>query len=63
MDYGRRYFWDLPAGSEWTWVPVASGWRDDEVNFELEAGEHTLRIGNREEGTMLDILVISRVSD
>lgn len=63
MDYGRRYFWDLPAGSEWTWVPVASGWRDAEVNFELEAGEHTLRIESREDGTMLDILVISRVSD
>ena len=63
MDYGRRYFWELPESSGWIWRDVSSGWARDEVNFELEAGEHTLRIENREDGAMLDILVISRVSD
>ena len=63
MDYGRRYFWELPESAGWIWRDVSNGWARDEVNFELEAGEHTLRIENREDGAMLDIVVISRVSD
>ena len=63
MNYGRRYFWELPESAGWIWRDVSNGWARDEVNFELEAGEHTLRIENREDGAMLDILVISWLSD
>ena len=63
MNYGRRYFWELPESAGWIWRDVSNGWARDEVNFELEPGEHTLRIENREDGAMLDIVVISRLSD
>ena len=63
MDYGRWYLWELQESSQWIWRSVTSRGSRSEVNFELESGEHTLRIENREDGTMLDILVIARVSD
>ena len=63
MDYGRWYLWEFQESAQWIWRSVTSRGSRSEVNFELEAGEHTLRIENREDGTMLDILVIARVSD
>ena len=34
-------------------------WDEDVVEFTLSAGEHTLEIAKREDGTLLDALVIT----
>ena len=62
MDNGSRYTWDLPEYPDWTWVTAGTG-GSNELTFRLAAGQHVLWIGNREDGTRLDILVISRISD
>jgi hypothetical protein len=62
-----------PSGwVEWNGVPDASNWYwhdvfsdDDDENatvlFTLPAGTHTLEIGYREDGAMLDAIVISKI--
>ncbi len=65
MDNAPQHLWDLREGLFWTWQTAIQGMGGlaDDLIFELDAGEHTLSIGNREDGTKLDALVILRLSD
>jgi hypothetical protein len=53
---------DPPDGDHWHWEDVFSGDHAGEVaNWTLPAGSYTLEIARREDGALLDALVISRV--
>ena len=46
--------------SEWHWDEVSSFDHDDEiVNWTLPAGENTLQIAKREDGAMIDAVLIT----
>ncbi|MHC4891135.1 MAG: hypothetical protein ACYTEO_16915, partial [Planctomycetota bacterium] len=53
----------IPDLRRWSWNDVFSD--DDDENatvlFTLPAGQHTLEIGYREDGAMLDAIVISKI--
>ncbi len=53
----------MPDTGDWYWHDVFSD--DDDENatvlFTLPAGTHTLEIGYREDGAMLDAIVISKI--
>jgi hypothetical protein len=55
--------WSDPDDSDnWYWEDVFSGDHDDEVaNWTLPAGTHTLEIGYREDGALMDAILISKV--
>jgi hypothetical protein len=56
---------DPPNGNEWHWEDVFSGDNvgtdDPTVLFTLPAGTFTLEIARREDGALLDVIVISKV--
>ncbi len=53
---------DPPNSDNWYWYDVFSGDHDDETaNWTLSAGAHTLEIARREDGALLDIIVISKI--
>ena len=56
---------DPPNGNNWHWEDVFSGDNvggdDATVFFTLPAGTHTLEIARREDGALLDVIVISKV--
>jgi hypothetical protein len=53
---------DPPDSSNWYWHDVFSGDHDNEVaNWTLPAGTYTLEIARREDGALLDVVVISKV--
>jgi len=53
---------DPPDGDHWHWEDVFSGDHAGEVaNWTLPAGSHTLEIARREDGALLDAIVISKV--
>jgi len=56
---------DPPTGSQWHWNDVFSGDNvgtdDATVLFTLPAGTYTLEIARREDGALLDVIVISKV--
>jgi len=50
----------IDLGSRWHWDEVHSNDHNDEVvNWTLPAGEHTLEIAKREDGTLLDAILIT----
>jgi hypothetical protein len=52
----------MDMGDTWHWDEFHNDAQDDNVvNFTLEAGQHTLEIAKREDGTMLDAIVISKI--
>ncbi|WP_419194230.1 SdrD B-like domain-containing protein [Novipirellula herctigrandis] len=60
IDDGHWVEWHLTVtGDQWQWQTVSDGAGHDQVGFELDAGDHTLRIKVREDGTKLDKIVIS----
>lgn len=66
---GEEFTWHTPAPrkttSDWQWDPISDGTGDaftDPVVFSLEAGTHTLRIRNREDGTRLRRLRITNAA-
>jgi hypothetical protein len=61
IDGGQRALWDtLRAGLNWGWDPVSDrNINREDVLFQLDAGRHTLTIGQREDGTMLDQILIT----
>jgi hypothetical protein len=71
MDNFPWYEWDMVRSTDWIWTfatqrrPSGSAaFRDAiDLTFELEAGAHTLKIRNREDGTKLDVLVIQRLQN
>ena len=55
-------FNDISDGAEWHWDEVRSSDHGDAVaNWTLAAGAHTLEIARREDGTLLDVIVISKI--
>ncbi|MHC4166445.1 MAG: LamG-like jellyroll fold domain-containing protein [Planctomycetota bacterium] len=53
---------DPPNGNYWHWDDVFSGDHDGQTaNWTLPAGTYTLEIARREDGALLDIIVISKV--
>jgi parallel beta-helix repeat protein len=66
LDSGVEYLWTISTSEEWHWDMVndwGNGTEDnpetDPVFFSLSPGNHTLRIKQREDGTKLDVLVIT----
>ncbi|MFC1604794.1 discoidin domain-containing protein [Planctomycetota bacterium] len=50
----------IENSNEWLWDEVHSNDHDDAVvNWTLPAGEHTLEIGKREDGTLFDAILIT----
>ena len=55
-------FNDIEPGSEWLWDEVHSSDSNpanEVVNWTLSAGEHTLEIGKREDGLLIDAILIT----
>ncbi len=53
---------DPPDGDNWHWEEVFSGDHSGETaNWTLPAGTHTLEIARREDGALLDVIVISKL--
>jgi PKD repeat protein len=66
IDDGTEYLWTLALSDNWQWDAVnhwgSGGEFDPEIDpavFTLSAGEHTLRILQREDGAKLDKLLIT----
>ncbi|WP_149498802.1 SdrD B-like domain-containing protein [Roseiconus lacunae] len=60
IDGGDWIEWHLNVtGDSFEWQEVTSGWNQDAVRFDLDAGNHTLKIKVREDGTAIDKIVIS----
>jgi hypothetical protein len=50
----------MDAGDAWHWDEIHNDQQDDNVvQFTLSPGEHTLEIAKREDGTLLDAIVIT----
>jgi hypothetical protein len=57
---GWVMFNGIEQGSEWVWDEVHSADHDGEVvNWTLAAGDYTLEIGKREDGTLIDAILIT----
>ena len=53
-------FNDIELGNGWLWDEVASSDHDGEVvNWTLPAGENTLEIAKREDGLLIDAILIT----
>ena len=59
IDDGGDALWDAQQANIWVWDQVNDRNGPDPVVYFLEAGEHTLRIEQREDGTKLDRILIS----
>jgi hypothetical protein len=54
----------IDNASQWHWDEVDSDDHDSTVvNWTLEAGEHTLEIAKREDGALLDAILITNDLD
>ncbi|WP_165440603.1 SdrD B-like domain-containing protein [Rubripirellula amarantea] len=63
IDDGSWVEWHLDVtGDAWQWQTVTDGAAQNAVSFQLESGDHTLRIKVREDGTKLDKIVITNDS-
>jgi hypothetical protein len=51
--------WDTAVSQTWLWDQVSDRGGDDPVTFYLEAGEHSLIIKQREDGTKIDKILIT----
>ncbi|HUV26260.1 MAG TPA: hypothetical protein VMW34_02735 [Anaerolineales bacterium] len=50
----------MDEGDTWHWDEIHNDQQDDNVvHFTLSAGQHTLEIAKREDGTMLDAVLIT----
>jgi hypothetical protein len=65
VDGGTWYQWNnIPIGTEWHWDDVHdTGAMDAVVEFDLTAGQHTLNVARREEGSELDKILITDDAD
>ncbi|UCC96847.1 MAG: hypothetical protein JSW66_13495, partial [Phycisphaerales bacterium] len=53
---------DPPDSDSWYWYDVFSGDHNAETaNWTLSAGTYTLEIARREDGALLDVVVISKI--
>ena len=60
MDGKADSLWDVTPSSSWTWDKVNNRNGADPVVYYLDAKTHTLRIKQRENGTKLDGIVITK---
>ena len=61
IDEGKPHQWDIkPQAHSWVWdaPTVEQDGKGGPLLFHLDAGQHTLHLGNREDGTKIDRLVI-----
>jgi arylsulfatase A-like enzyme len=59
VDNGANTVWNVQVGKNWHWDMVKSGRKTHPVIFPLTAGEHTIKIKLRENGTKLDKLLLT----
>jgi len=59
VDDGDLALWDTRIGETWLWDQVNNRGGPDPVVYYLEAGEHVLTIGQREDGTKIDRILIT----
>jgi hypothetical protein len=61
MDNGEYALWDITLGGTetWVWDKVNNRGVADPVIYSLEAGNHTLRIKQREDGAKIDRILIT----
>lgn len=60
MDDSDWILWeDIPPGSDWFWDDVHADNNENPVVFELSAGDHALYICYREDGILLDKILIT----
>ena len=60
MDSGAESLWDVAPSTNWTWDKVNHRGGADPVVYNLKSGTHTLLIKQRENGTKLDGIVITK---
>lgn len=62
VDNGPRYTWDIPGLTGWAWHYVTNrvGSTAQILSFNLSAGSHTITVTNREGGSRLDALELTR---
>jgi len=60
MDGGSQSTWDTTRSTKWVWDKVSHRGGADPVKYNLATGKHTLTIGQREDGTKLDCVVITK---
>ncbi len=55
---------NMASGAYWHVVTVISGLNGNQaVNWTLSAGTHTIKIANREDGDMIDAIIVRKISD
>ena len=59
LDGSAFTIWDVQGSSSWVWDRVSGRGVADPLLFSLAAGTHTLVIKQREDGTRLDLLLIT----
>gem|GEM_PF-2782823 len=59
MDDGTYGRWNTQPGTQWTWDSVAVG-AVDPLLYRLQAGMHTFHLMQREDGTRIDKLIITK---
>ncbi len=60
MDENEWINWNqIPTGNSWHWDDVHDGGQENNVKFNLTTGKHTLYISFREDGALLDKLLIT----
>ncbi|MCA9139938.1 MAG: hypothetical protein KDB00_24365 [Planctomycetales bacterium] len=62
VDDGNWVQWHTDVtGSQWEMQDVTHGWDKDQVKFNLGAGNHTIQIKVREDGTMIDKIEVTPI--
>ncbi len=60
VDDGDYALWDTQVSTSWVWDKISHREGADPVHYYLKAGEHTLKIKQREDGTKIDKIIITR---
>jgi hypothetical protein len=60
MDGGAESTWDTTISTKWVWKKVSHRGGANPVVYNLATGKHTLTIKQREDGTKLDAIVITK---
>jgi hypothetical protein len=63
VDGGTDHLWDVYISSGWTWDKVNNRNHSDPSIFNISAGEHTLYVKRREDGTPIDKILITNEMD
>ena len=59
IDDGPNYLWEIETGNYWHWDAVNDLDAADPVKFSLNAGDHTIKMKLREDGTKLDKILLT----